>query len=174
MKKLFAAGFLATLAMTALMYMGPVMGLPEMSIANMLGTMFASGPGLALAIGLLIHFMMGSLLFPLAYHFLFQPGAGSGTPRGLWFGAGLWALANFMIMPMMSIVHPLVRSGAMRAPGLLMLNLGAMAPLGSLAGHLLYGALLGKLAGAKQALAAPKSLPSCGCNAAGLTQRKSA
>ncbi len=39
----------------------------------------------------------------------------------------------------------------MAAPGFLMLHLGAMAPVGSLIGHLLYGALLGKLAGPKVA-----------------------
>jgi hypothetical protein len=37
----------------------------------------------------------------------------------------------------------------MPAPGILMLHLGAMAPVGSLMGHLLYGGLLGKLAGPK-------------------------
>lgn len=50
---------------------------------------------------------------------------------------------------MMGSIHPMVKSGMMTAPGFLMLNLGPMAPMGSLIGHLLYGALLGKLADKK-------------------------
>ena len=147
MKRLFVAGFIATSAMTALMYLAPTMGMPKMDIATMLGTMFFASPALALWLGMLIHLTIGSLLFPAVYHFALQPENGSGTGRGLVFGFALWAAANLIVMPMMSTIHPMVRSGMMTAPGLLLLHLGAMAPVGSLIGHLLYGTLLGKLAG---------------------------
>jgi uncharacterized membrane protein YagU involved in acid resistance len=148
-RKLFAAGFAATVLMTALMYMAPLMGMPKMDIATMLGTMFLASPAPAFWLGLMIHLMMGTVLFPAIYHFLFQPGSGNGSGRGLLFGLLLWAAANFMVMPTMGAIHPMVKSGMMPAPGILILHLGVMAPVGSLLGHLVYGALLGKLAGPK-------------------------
>ena len=151
MRKLFFAGFVATAAMTALMYGAPMMGMPKMDIATMLGTMFLSSSGQAFALGMMVHLMMGTVLFPAVYGFTLQPDSGGGTGRGALLGLVLWAAANLMVMPMMGTVHPMVKSGMMPAPGFLMLNLGVMAPMGSLIGHLVYGALLGKLAGPKAA-----------------------
>lgn len=151
MKKQLLAGFVATAAMTALMYMAPLMGMPKMDIGTMLGTMFLASPAPAFWLGLMIHLMMGTVLFPAIYGFALQPSRSSGTGRGAAFGLVLWAAANLMVMPMMGAIHPMVKSGMMPAPGFLMLNLGVMAPVGSLMGHLVYGALLGKLAGPKAA-----------------------
>ena len=149
MKKLFVAGFVATAGMTALMYAAPMMGMPKMDIATMLGTMFVASPGPAFWLGIMVHLMMGAILFPTIYRFVLQPASGTGTGKGVLFGLLLWAAANLMAMPMMGAIHPMVKSGMMPAPGFLMLNLGMMAPMGSLIGHLLYGVLLGKLAGPK-------------------------
>ncbi len=149
MKRLFVAGFVATAAMTGLMYAAPMMGMPKMDIATMLGTMFLPSPGPAFWLGMMIHLMMGIILFPAIYRFVLQPSSGSGTGRGVLLGLLLWAAANMMVMPMMAAIHPMVKSGMMPAPGFLMLNLGVMAPIGSLIGHLLYGVVLGKLAGPK-------------------------
>lgn len=132
MRKLFAAGSAAIVLMTALMYMAPLMGMPQMDIATMVGTMFLASPGPAFWLGMIIHLMMGTVLFPVIYHFLFQPGSGNGSGRGLLFGLLLWATANLMVMPLMGAIHPMVKNGMMPAPGFLMLNLGAMAPVGSL------------------------------------------
>jgi len=38
----------------------------------------------------------------------------------------------------------------MPAPGFLMLRLGMMAPIGSLIGHLIYGAILGAISGRRE------------------------
>jgi uncharacterized membrane protein YagU involved in acid resistance len=126
-----------------------MMGIPKMDIATILGTMFLASPGSAFWLGMMIHLMMGTVLFPAIYHFALQPSSGSGTGKGVLFGLLLWAAANLMVMPMMAVIHPMVKSHMMAAPGFLMLNLGVMAPVGSLLGHLVYGALLGKLAGPK-------------------------
>jgi len=135
--------------MTALMYAGPMMGMPKMDIASMLGTMLLASPGPAFWLGMVIHLMMGVVLFPAIYHFMFQPVGGGGTSRGVLFGLLLWAAANLMVMPMMGAIHPMVKRGMMPAPGMLMLHLGLMAPVGSLLGHLVYGVLLGQLVGPK-------------------------
>lgn len=149
MRKLLAAGFAATVLMTALMYMAPLMRMPKMDIAAMLGTMFLASPGPAFWLGLMLHLMMGTVLFPAVYHLLFRPLSGGGSGRGLLFGLLLWAAVNMMVMPMIGRIHPLVKNGMMPAPGFLMLKLGVLAPIGSFIGHLLYGVVLGKLAGPK-------------------------
>ena len=71
------AGLVATLVMTILLYLAPLMGLPEMNIPGMLGTMFASPGTGATVLGLGLHFMMGAIL-ALIYAYGFQavpPGA---------------------------------------------------------------------------------------------------
>ncbi len=106
MKKLFFAGFIATTMMTALLYLAPMMGMPKMDIATMLGTMFVVSPAPALWLGMLIHLMMGSVVFPALYHFTLQPESSGETGRGLWFGLALWGVANLTVMPMMGAIHP--------------------------------------------------------------------
>jgi uncharacterized membrane protein YagU involved in acid resistance len=137
------AGLAATAAMTALMYMAPLMGVPKMDIATMLGTMFTADPSLAFFIGLAMHFLLGSVLLAIPYFYLIEYKFRDARWVGgaIW-GLLLWGMANFVVMPMMGFVHPLVRAGAMPAPGFLMLQLGILAPIGSLMGHLLYGVIL--------------------------------
>lgn len=149
MQKVFVAGLVATVVMTAMMYAGPMMGMPKMDVATMLGTMFTQHMKTAFWIGTIIHLMMGVVLFPFVYAKLLQPASGNGAVRGITMGVILFLLSNLVLMPMMGIIHPMVKSGMMPAPGLLMLHMGTMAPLGSLLGHLIYGALLGALAGPK-------------------------
>jgi uncharacterized membrane protein YagU involved in acid resistance len=132
-------GAAGTVAMTGMMYtVAPMMGV-HMDIAAMLGSVL----GGSWAAGLAMHLVNGSVIFPLVFVFLLQdrlPGPAAG--RGLLFGAGLWLLAQVMVMPMM---------GA----GLFSANAGgAMAAMGSLVLHLLYGAVLGAVSGAPVRVAA--------------------
>lgn len=149
MQKVLVAGLVATAVMTAMMYAGPMMGMPKMDVATMLGTMFTHNMKTAFWVGMMAHLMMGIVLFPFVYAKLLQPSSGNGAVRGIMMGVILFLLTNLVVMPMMGMIHPMVKSGMMPAPGLLMLHMGTMAPLGSLLGHLVYGALLGTLAGPK-------------------------
>ncbi len=127
------AGFAATSVMTMLMYTGPIMGMPRMDIAGMLGTMFGGWWA-----GMLMHFVNGTIIFPLVYAlalYRFLPGAP--WLKGMIWGAVLWFLAQTMVMPMMCMG---VFSSGTPAP--------AASVMGSLIGHLLYGAVLGAAAGA--------------------------
>jgi hypothetical protein len=123
-------GFVGTPAMSALMYtVAPLIGI-RVDIADVLGTMLGGW-----TLGMIAHMINGSILFPLLYvlvaaHFLPGPPVG----KGLAFGGGLWLVSQFVVMPMM---------GA----GVFSNHLGPMAALASLLGHLVYGALLGSLAG---------------------------
>ncbi len=53
------AGLVGTAAMTILMMLAPMMGMPKMDIVGMLGGMFTTNQGSAKLTGLVIHFMMG-------------------------------------------------------------------------------------------------------------------
>lgn len=124
-------GFVGTLVMTAMMYVvAPMMGL-HMDIAAMLGSMLG-GSWIA---GMMMHFVNGSVIFPAVYAYaLFAHLPGSPAIRGTIWGLVLWLVAQTVVMPMMGAG---LFSSAMG---------GAMAAMGSLIGHVLYGSLLGIIA----------------------------
>jgi len=125
-------GFTGTLAITFLMYVGaPMMGLPKMDIAAMLGSMLGGW-----AMGMAMHFINGTLIFPLIYaYLLFGRLPGSPYLKGILWGVTLWILAQLIVMPMMGAgVFGLKAAGMMSA-------------VGSLMGHVIYGALLGWIGG---------------------------
>ena len=144
-------GVVGTAAFTVLAYAGPLMGFPRMDIATMLGTMIVSDPAGAFWPGMAMHFMIG-LILALGYAALFASWL-PGAPwlRGAIYGLVPWAMAMVVVMPMMAVVHPLVVAGMMPAPGFFLLGMGTvMAPLGSLIGHLVYGAVVGAIYGRVQ------------------------
>ena len=118
--------------MTAMMYIvAPMMGL-NMDIAAMLGGML----GIGWTGGLLVHFVNGTVLFALIYALaVYARTPGSPVIKGAIWGVALWLVAQLVIIPM-------VGAGVFSAAAG-----GMMAAAGSLGGHLLYGALLGSIAG---------------------------
>ena len=124
-------GLFGTAAMTILMYgVAPMMGV-HMDIAAMLGSMLGGWTA-----GMIAHLMNGTIVFPLVYALvIYRFFKGSPLLRGALFGAGLWLMAQLVVLPMM---------GA----GLFSANAGgAVAAGASLMGHLIYGSLLGSIAG---------------------------
>lgn len=136
------AGLAGTAIMTMLMYLAPLMGMPKMDIIRMLGSMFTSSRGVAtgqdtvsdsnqgltIGLGLVIHLMMG-VVFALIYALLW--GLGVGSPTWIWgliFGAvhGVVAIA---MMPVMMRMYP-------NPP---QMDGGALAMVGQMMGHLVYG-----------------------------------
>lgn len=67
-------------------------------------------------------------------------------PANWWTGA-LWGvlLTGFALLMMstMGSVHPAIQRGEQDDPGLAATNFGAMTPMGSLMGHVVYGMVLG-------------------------------
>jgi uncharacterized protein DUF6789 len=126
-------GLVGTLVLTLMIYkVAPMMTGRTMDIAAMLGQRLGGW-----AMGMAMHFINGTVIFPLAYAFLlyrFLPGPP--VVKGMICGVALWLITQLMVLPMM---------GA----GLFSANAGgAKAAIGSLVGHLVYGALLGGIAGA--------------------------
>lgn len=140
-----AGGLAGTAVMTVLMTLAPMMGMPKMNMPALLGSMFGA-PG-SRALGLLMHFMMGTV-FGLVYAVLFTVVTGpSIIVLGLLFGVVHWLIVGLMtgMMPMM---HAGIKSGQVQAPGIYMTNLGGMLGFaGGLMGHVVFGLVVGLIYG---------------------------
>jgi hypothetical protein len=136
------AGSVATLVMTLMIYAAPHLGGPRMDIAAMLGSRLHGGQMPAPQsgywwIGLMMHVINGAILFPLLYAFLLYPLLpGPPWAKGLTWGLVLWFVQEAMVMPMMG-------NGffSTKAPD------PRMAVMAGLMAHLIYGTILGALAG---------------------------
>ena len=121
------AGVVATVVLSVMMLVKGAMGvMPELDIIAMLAKMLGAG----VAVGWLMHFMIG-----IGYGVLFHvanpqiPGT-SQISKGILLGIGGWLVMMLLLMPMM---------GA----GLFAMNMGLMAPMMTLVLHIIFGAVLG-------------------------------
>jgi len=126
LQKTVLAGIAATAVMTIVMYLAPMMGLPEMNAAAMLSGMM----GAPIIVGWVMHFMIG-IIFALGYSFLFVSTVKieNSVVKGAVFGFAAFVVAQIAML-MMSLVM-----GPMPAPE------GGMMPMmvGSIIGHIMYG-----------------------------------
>lgn len=131
--KTILAGLGATTVMTMMMYASPMMGMPKMDIAGMISGMMKM-PWL---VGMMIHLMMGVVLFPFIYAtVLVGKLPGPGFLKGTIWGLILFILAQTMVMPMAGMG---IFSSASPQQMLMV--------IGSLMGHVVYGAILGAILG---------------------------
>src|SRR5215831_6233966 len=130
--KAIAGGFTGTVLFTLMMrFVAPMIGV-RMDIVGKLGEITHTG----MAGGLFVHFLNGTVIFPLIYAYLlyrFLPGAP--WQKGLLWGVILWLVLETVMMPMMG-------------GGIFSMETGGMkAVMAALIGHLVYGAILGAIAG---------------------------
>jgi uncharacterized membrane protein YagU involved in acid resistance len=127
-KRAVLGGLAGTAAMTVLMLMAPLMGLPPMNIGKMLGSVM----GGVEALGWVAHLMIGTVL-AIVYAAVFAGRLRGGpTTRGAAYALLPWLIAQVVVMPMM---------GAGFFSG------SALVAGASLMGHLVYGAVLGVVYG---------------------------
>lgn len=128
-----AGGFAGTVVMTGMMYfVAPMILGKPMDVAGMLASML----GESRAVGMLMHLMLGSVVFPVVYtYLLFRRLPGEPWLRGSMWGLALWVVSQAIVTPMMG-------------GGLFSANAGGpMAVMASFIAHAAYGALLGGIAG---------------------------
>lgn len=126
--KIIKGGIIATAAMTILMFIAPMMGMPKMAIGNML----AEFMGLPVWLGWVMHFVIGTVL-AAAYVLIWKSRLpGSVLVKGLLFALIPFFMAQIIVMPIMGAG---IFSAHAPAP--------MMMVMGSLIGHLVYGAVLG-------------------------------
>jgi hypothetical protein len=128
------AGFIATTVLSILMILKAMMGMmPQMNAIKMLSTMAHGfvGTPLTPAVGWLMHFIIGSVLWGLLFALLFERiPVQTATLKGLVFGTAAWLLMMIMVMPMAGV-------------GFFGLNIGLGAPIATLVLHWAFGAVLG-------------------------------
>lgn len=126
--KAILAGFIGTAVMTMVgLWVAPMMGIPPMNPAEML----AGQMGGSSVLGWIAHFTVGSIL-AIIYATVAPRLFGAPWVRGAAYGIAPWLMAQLVVMPMMGMP---VFSGST-----------ALA-LGSLVGHLVYGAVIGGVYG---------------------------
>ncbi|MBK7289633.1 MAG: DUF2938 family protein [Chitinophagaceae bacterium] len=133
------SGLLATAAMTALMLMAPMMGMPEMPI----GKMLAEFMNIPVVLGWVMHVMIGVGL-AVGYILFFRDKI-SAPPavKGMLFGMIPFLMAQLVVMPMMGMGVFTSAAGPMQMKMI----------MGSLMGHLIYGLVLGLTAEEKKVTA---------------------
>lgn len=128
--KAVLAGIVATAVETLMMYKGATMMIGQpMDIALELSNMM----GVSWTLGMIMHVLLGIFIFPLAYAAVTRQWLpGPNVVRGILWGLVLWVVAMFVMSPMMG-------------KGLFM---GGM-PQGvaALLAHVVYGTILGAIAG---------------------------
>lgn len=131
------AGIIGTAVMTAVgLWVAPMMGMPAMNPASML----ADTMGGSLVMGWLGHFMVGIILALIYAAFAAPYLPGHPAVRGALFGIAPFLLAQIAVMPMMGMP---VFSGSVEMA------------MGSLIGHLVYGAVVGAIYGSVGKTAQP-------------------
>lgn len=126
------AGIAGTSVMTAVTFMAPLMGLPEMNTAKMLSGFM----GVSVTAGWFAHFMIGIVLAFIYTTIFANRIPGSGWIRGAIYGIVPWLVLQSMLSPMMG-------------SGIFSLNTPTpvLIVLGSFMGHVIYGAVVGTVWG---------------------------
>lgn len=129
-KQSLIGGIIGTAVMTMIMFVAPIMGMPKMNPATMLSMMM----GFPLAIGWIIHFMIG-IIFALIYAFFFIQlvrKVNSNLLKGAIFGLAAFVFAQIAIGIMGAML------GGMPQPeGSMMLMM-----IGSIMGHVIFGVVV--------------------------------
>lgn len=131
--KALLGGFAGTVAMTMMMkFVAPLMLGQPMDVAHLLAE-FLGAPWM---LGMLIHFALGSLVFPVAYVFvLFTYLPGPPTLKGVLWGIVLW-------VPAMVVTMPMLGQGFFMSQ-----TLGLQGAIAAFMAHLIYGGVFGTIAG---------------------------
>jgi uncharacterized membrane protein YagU involved in acid resistance len=126
-------GLIGTAVMTMVgLFAAPMMGLPPMNPAEML-----AGPmGGSMILGWGAHLMIGVIL-ALGYALVNSALPGPGAARGAIYSLAPFFMAQLLVMPMMGM--PLFSGSATMA-------------MGSLVGHIVYGAVVGGIYGEAHAV----------------------
>lgn len=128
------SGFLATVALSLMMFAKGAMGLmPQLDVIKMLSSMM--GMPQYLLLGWMAHFLIGTVVWGILYSLLVPRLPGTNyVVSGIVFGILAWVMMMVVVMPM---------AGA----GLFGRNFGPMAPVATLMLHVIYGAVLGLVYG---------------------------
>jgi hypothetical protein len=137
-------GLVATILLSALIFLAPTLGFPFIDFARLMGGLFSRHEEVAFWLGFWIFFLPGVLIYPplLIAVWLKLPGPAigfwGGLLRGLILGLVLWILSG-LLLPFVAQLNQL----HVEDPGFFALDTGLLGAAGLLLGHLAYGIALG-------------------------------
>jgi hypothetical protein len=143
-------GFIATVAMSTVMFGSQRLGYSRLSLPFLIGTMFTGERSPANVAGI-VFYLLGGWLFAFVYYFIF---AHLGEANW-WFGAILGTVHGLVLLvvllPLLPHMHPRMATEydgpsyarRLQPPGFLALHYGYRTPLTTILAHALYGAILG-------------------------------
>ena len=149
-----AGGAVGTILLTSGLRIAQEVGWTRMDIPLLLGTVFTDRRGRASVIGYAVHFANG-LLFALAYYAVFRAVGHAGWLFGAALGVVHAALAGGALLTvLLPAVHPRMgtpwsdaeETPLLEAPGFMLQNYGQRTVIWTLAGHVVYGAIVGGFA----------------------------
>ena len=143
-------GFVATGALSGVMFAAQRMGYSRLSIPFLIGTLFTGDRSAANIAGLVVY-LLGGWLFAFIYYFVFASIGDTGWMRGAIMGALHGLILLVMLLPLLPHMHPRMASEyegpggrrTLQPPGFLALNYGYRTPLSTVLAHAVYGAILG-------------------------------
>jgi hypothetical protein len=147
-------GVIGTIVLTSGLRVAQELGVTRMDIPLLLGTIFTDERDRASAIGYVIHFMNG-LLFALAYYGVFRAVGHAGWLFGAVLGVVHASLSGgILLTALLPAVHPRMgtpwtdaaETPLLESPGFLLANYGRRTLIWTLAGHVVYGAIVGGFA----------------------------
>jgi hypothetical protein len=132
-------GLMATLLLTVIMYLAPYAGLPNIDMAAAIGSRLVGHAAVVFSagwwMGLAIFLVVGAVLSPVVFVYARPALLGTAWQRGAEWGVIVWVFAGTGVMVMMGVgfneahfLHPVT------------------SVFSSLAGHIVYGAVLGTIA----------------------------
>ncbi len=143
-------GFIATAALSAVLFSSQRLGYSRLSLPFLIGTLF-TGERSAANVSGVVFYLLGGWLFAFIYYFVFS----SLHHASWWFGALVGTLHGIvllvMLFPLLPHMHPRMATDydgpsfrrRLQPPGFLGLNYGYRTPLATVLAHALYGAILG-------------------------------
>ena len=121
-------GLIATIVFTLMMkFLAPMMIGHSMDIATVLGTF----TGLGTSAGMVMHFLLGAIGYPVVFLIVGPYLSGPMWLRGVTFMTGVWLLGALIVMPILGV--GLFFGGPREA-------------MAALIGHVVFGAILGAIA----------------------------
>ena len=148
--RLLIWGFVATAALSAVMFAAQRLGYSRLSLPFLIGTLFTGDRSAANAAGLVVY-LLGGWLFAFIYYFVFASIGRTGWGLGAALGGAHGFILLVMLLPMLPHLHPRMATEydgprgerTLQPPGFLALHYGWRTPLTTVLAHAVYGAILG-------------------------------
>jgi hypothetical protein len=138
------SGFVASILAACVFWLFRSFGWTRFSPTTQLGCLFYVEPRVPLTetVGFLLFLSLGVTVVPAAYAAFLSVLGGAGWGSGMLAGA-LHGAATVAALPLLEHVSRCVKEGRLPPPGRFGLNWGRATPAAVVAGHVVYGGILG-------------------------------